>query len=751
MKKFLSIFSLLFITASHAEVISKIVVSGNKRIDTESVVLMTGAKPGDNITPARLNQITKSLQKSGYFEEVSSTISGGALKVAVAETPVVGRITIEGNDEISTEDLKKEIRLTERNPFGVATIGADTQRILTLYQRHGFFDTKVEPQKIITDNGRVDIVYQITEGHKTRIRDIDFEGNKAFGNRTLRGVVMSREYAWWKFMASFDSYDADRIDYDMQLLRQFYLKNGYADVQVSRVYGRLSADRRDYSVKFKIVEGPRFKFGAVDIENPFPDVEMSDLKRGILFEPGDIYNLELVENTMSKLRQIVADKGYAFINIDIDHKKHDDSLTIDLAFKIKKSPRMYLNDIVISGNSRTFDFVVNRHLMMKPKDPFSLQTIEQSRQRLMRTGYFKSVDMAPTRIEDSNLMNLNVNVQEQPTGELSGGLGWSNINGFMIDAGITERNFMGRGQIVAIKAQAAQYQDMISFSFTEPYLWKRALSGGFDVNYVVYDYKNLGSYGYNRDTAGITGRLGWLLTDNWTQQLRLSGMWDHIQDLEAKSYDTSLYTLGSTLRYSNLNTDFQQNTHTGLVGTLSLAYTGFGGTETFVRGDSSITGMVNFLENRWQLKSGLDAGYLYPLQDDYIARPYRYFLGGETLRGFDNAGVGSRNWMNRNYAYGGLWKVNGSTQLNFPIFIPDEYQVKGFVFADYGVLGKPPARDEKFLGQPNLTDEDLRASYGFGIYWNTPMGPMNFSWGYPFLRKHYDRERRFLLSFETQF
>ncbi|MCL2629548.1 MAG: outer membrane protein assembly factor BamA [Alphaproteobacteria bacterium] len=742
---------LLLAPLARAEPIRSIEVVGNRRIDSESVMLMIPAKPGDNASPERLNQITKTLQRSGYFEQVSTSVSNGVLRVNISETPVVGRITVEGNDAISTEDLKKEIRLTERAPFSAALIGADTQRILTLYQRQGFFNTRVEPQRINTDDHRVDVVFQITEGHKTRIRSISFEGNRAFSSRTLRGAIISQEHAWWRFMASFDNFDADRIEFDMQQLRQFYMKNGFADVSVSRVYSRLSADRRDYSVRFKIVEGPRYRFGAIDIENPFPDVDMQDLRRAVQFRAGDIYNIEKVEQTTAKLRQVVAERGYAFINVDIEPKKNEDSLTIDLRFNIRPAQRMYLNDIIISGNSRTFDFVINRHLMMRPKDPFSLQSIEQSRQRLMRTGFFKSVDMSPTRIEDTNLMNLNVNVQEQPTGELSGGVGWSNINGFMVDAGITERNFMGRGQIVSIRAQVAQYQDMVSFSFTEPYLFKRALSGGFDVNYVVYDYSKLGSFGYNRDTFGVAGRLGWLLTDNLSQQLRLSATWDTISDLLANRRDTNLYTASTSLRYSKLDTDFTQNTHTGVIGSLSLAYTGFGGTETFLRTDSSLTGMVNFLENRWQLRSTIEAGFIQPIQDDYISRPYRYFLGGESLRGFDNAGIGSRNWMNRNYAYGGLWKMNGTTQLNFPVFIPDEYQVKGFLFLDYGILGKPPKSDLTFFGQPNLVDESLRASYGFGIYWNTPMGPMNFSWGYPILRKDYDRERRFLLSFETQF
>ena len=209
--------------------------------------------------------------------------------------------------------------------------------------------------------------------------------------------------------------------------------------------------------------------------------------------------------------------------------------------------------------------------------------------------------------------------------------------------------------------------------------------------------------------------------------------------------------MGTNFRYHNLDTNFEQNTHTGVVGNIGIAYTGFGGTETFMRYSADVIGFVNFWDDRWQLRSSLDLGILQSIGGDYISRVYLYFLGGESLRGFDVAGVGSRNWAYTNYSLGGLWKINGSTQLNFPIFIPDEYQVKGFVFADYGILGKPPKEEDYFAGRPNKIDQDLRTSVGVGIYWNTPMGPMNFSWGWPLKMNKYDREQRFLLSFETQF
>lgn len=737
--------------------VSRIDVSGNQRMDAESIRILSDVKIGDNIGDKRSNEIAKKLDDSGYFSKIDVKMSGNVLKIAVAEAPIINMVTIEGNDEVATDDLKKEIRTKERTSFDAATIGADVQRMLTVYQRQGFFGTKIEPQRIELPDNRVNIVYEITEGHPTWITDIKFEGNEKFSDRTLRGEILSREHAWWRFMTQFDTFDEDRIQYDGQMLRQFYLRNGYADFAVKNTAGTFTPDREYYSVVFTVDEGAKYDFGKLTVDNPFSDVPTDELMDAIVMSSGDTYNVDLVEETMTALRSTVADYGYAFISVDPVPTKNDDDKTIDISFKIQKTNRIYLNSINILGNVRTFDTVIEHLMPMRAGDPFSLQTIEEGRQKLMRTRYFKDVQMIPTRVADSNMMNLDVKVEEQPTGELSGGFGWSNINGFMVDAGITENNFMGRGQIVQIRGSIAEYQKQALFSFTEPYLFGRALSGGFDVSYTMYDYSSLGSFGYDRDSLTIAGRMGWRLTDHWTQNVRLSASFDQNYDIQTTGgwQKANLYTLGTNFRYHNLNTNFEQNTHTGVVANLGLSYTGFGGTESFMRYTADIIGMVNFWSDRWQLRSSLDFGYIQPLGDDYVSRVYRYFLGGESLRGFDVAGVGSRNWAYKTYALGGLWKLNGSTQLNFPIFIPDEYQIKGFVFMDYGVLGKPPSDEDTFtyygITRPNDIDDDLRTSAGVGIYWNTPMGPMNFSWGWPLKMNKYDREQRFLLSFETQF
>jgi len=739
--------------AASAVVVSRIDITGNQRMDAESVRILSEIKIGDNVNSETINNVAKKLQSSGYFSNVNVQLNGNTLKIALTEAPIINMVTIEGNDEIDTDDLKKEIKTKERTSYDISVIGADVQRMLTLYQRKGFFGTKINPKKIELDNNRVNIVYEITEGHPTYISDIDFENNKKFSSRTLRSELLSREHAWWRFMTQFDVYDEDRIKYDQQLLHQFYMRNGFLDFRITEVKGEFTPTREYYSVKYTVDEGNQYKIGDITIDNPFEDVPTKELSNVLTVSKKDVYNIDEVDASINALRGAIADYGYAFINVDVVPDKHDDTRIVDLNFKIKKTNRIYINNINLLGNVRTFDNVIEHHLPMREGDPFSLQTIETARQNLMRTRYFKNVQMVPTRLADANMMNLDVKIEEQPTGELSGGFGWSSINGFMVDAGITENNFMGRGQIVQIKGSIAEYQRQAVFSFTEPFLFNRELSGGFDVSYTQYKYSSLGGYGYDRDSFAVSGRLGWRLTDHWTQSLRLSATFDQNYDLQLGGWHKAdLYTLGTNLRYYNLNTNFQQNTHTGIVGDLGVAYTGFGGTNTFMRYSADITAMVKFFDDRWQLSTSWDVGYIQSLEsDNYIPRVYRYFLGGESLRGFDVAGIGSRNWYFRNYSLGGLWKANGSTQLNFPIFIPDEYQIKGFVFADYGILGKPPTREYEYQGHANIIDEDWRTSVGVGIYWNTPMGPMNFSWGWPLKINKYDQEQRFLLSFATQF
>ncbi len=755
-KKLLFLIPSLIAGSANAVVVNNIKVSGNKRMDEESVRLMMPFKVGDTLKAGDLNESVKRIQETKMFSDVNVSESNGLVSVILKETPIIDKITIEGNDVVGTDELKKEIRSSERESYVESTVGGDIQRLLTVYQRQGYFDVNISPKLIKQPDNKVSIVFEIKEGEPTKIKTIKFTGNKVFSDSELRSVILSKPYAWWRFLSSFDVYDEDRIQYDQQLLRQHYLKSGYLDFKIKNSEGYFSNNRTNYYLNLSLDEGNRYKIGTIEIKNPYPDLELDELKNNLVIEEGDYYNIEKIDKSISKMREITSDKGYAFVNIDAIPDKNNDTRIVNIVFEIKKVPRMYINSVNYVGNVRTFDYVLEQEMRMQDKDAFSLQGVEQSRQRLMRTQFFKSVDMLPSRLEGTNLVNLDVKVSEQPTGELSGGIGWSNLNGFMLEAGITEKNFMGKGQIVSLKGTIAEYQSQAVFSFTEPYLFGRALSGGFDASYTDYRYGSLGSYGYDRQTIALVARLGWNLTEHWNQNLRYTVMFDHNKDTRFDYTQIArLYTISTGFKYYNLDTDFVQNTHTGLISSFNIGYTGFGGTEEYMKYDFSIIGLLNFFENRWQFKVDANAGYIDALDGDYVSRMYRYFLGGETLRGFELAGVGSRNWYYDNYAYGGLWKLNGSFQLNFPIFIPDEYQMKGFVFSDWGVLGNPPEINRTStvggITKDNYWGEELRITWGVGINWKTPMGPMSFSWGFPIKKQDYDKEQIFLLSFETQF
>ena len=282
------------------------------------------------------------------------------LKIAVQEAPIINMVTVEGNDEIDTDDLKKEIRTKERSSYDISVIGADVQRMLTLYQRKGFFGTKINPKKIELDNNRVNVVYEIKEGHPTYIRDIDFENNKKFRSRELRSEILSREHAWWRIMTQFDVYDEDRIKYDQQMLHQFYMRNGFLDFRITQVKGEFTPDREYYSVKYTVDEGNQYKIGKIDIDNPFPDVPNDELFDALTVSKRDVYNIDEIDASINALRNVVADHGYAFINVDAIPDKHDDTRVVDVNFKIKKTNRIYINNINLLGNVRTFDNVIEQ-------------------------------------------------------------------------------------------------------------------------------------------------------------------------------------------------------------------------------------------------------------------------------------------------------------------------------------------------------------------------------------------------------
>ncbi|MDE6224438.1 MAG: outer membrane protein assembly factor BamA, partial [Alphaproteobacteria bacterium] len=408
----------------------------------------------------------------------------------------------------------------------------------------------------------------------------------------------------------------------------------------------------------------------------------------------------------------------------------------------------------IKNNTRTYENVIRRNLAFDEQDIFSTTNLRQSEQNLMGLGYFDSVQILPRQVVGTpDKVNIDVNVKEKSTGELSLGAGWSSLNKGFFEFGIKENNFMGKGQTVGFTSTFSGRQNNFSLSFVEPYMFDRDLMGGVDAYYNQYRYNS--TYGYNIDSIGLGFKLGWNYTDNLSHRLRWSAknerMTDISSDLPAGLLvgvgDYNVFRLGQTLIYRDQIVDYVNDTKNGYVITLSNDYAGFGGDKYFVKNDLTLKQSFSFWDNEWMFGILVNMGKIHSLKDKVLSRSDRYLLGGDNLRGFEYGGVGARSSLNPTYAYGGDWVVNGTFQLNFPIGIPKKYKVSGYIFYDWGKLGSPDLPDDTFI----MYSGKVRTSTGYGILWNSPIGAINLSWAKALKYESYDDLQRFRFSIGSSF
>ncbi|MBN2676388.1 MAG: outer membrane protein assembly factor BamA, partial [Alphaproteobacteria bacterium] len=633
MKIFFSILGLfMFISAeSFATQIQSFSVSGTQRMDEKAVVQMLGVKKGDDIKISDLNSGLSALYKTGYFKDIKVDIKGQTLVVEIEENPVLNRISFEGNDEIDNETLQAEVDFQSRQPYSAPKVQLAVDRMLELYKRSGLFSVEIEPKIIERDNNRVDLVFEIQENEKTYILDIEVLGNKAFSDSEIESVMLSREKRWWRFLSSFDTYDEDRIEYDKQLLTRHYRSNGFIDFKITNFEAGLTADRQGYFMKIVVDEGERYKFGEIAIKNPLEDVDTQILQDKVLVEKGDWYSIDGLDKSEDEITNVLNDKGYAFVGVKAVPQKDDATKAVNISFEVEETRKIYINRMEVAGNSRTMDYVIDREFRVKEQDAFNLTNVNRSRQRLMGLGYFKTVDIRTQKIVGQpDKLNLLTTVEEQPTGELSFALGWSTVNGALINAGITEKNFMGRGQIVSLNSTFSEKQSKFAFGFTEPYFMGYDLSGGFDLDYTYFRYSS--DYGYDMQSYGGALRFGWTYTEHLRHTLQFQGHQEEIVnvsssapiDIQDEEGQSLVLMVSQALTHNHTAVDYVNQTRSGTVTTLSLDYAGFGGDEKFVRTGLTSRFYHNFWDNAWQFGFSLESGLVSPINDDYIKRHYRY-------------------------------------------------------------------------------------------------------------------------------
>jgi outer membrane protein insertion porin family len=728
--------------------VASITVQGNERVEGRTILSYLGMKQGDPFTKAAIDNGLKNLFATGFFADVKLLRSGNTLIVRVVENPIISRVAFEGNDRIETEDLEKEMELKARSIYSRDKVQSDVKRILGIYRRSGRYNATVEPKVIQQDQNRIDLVYEIDEGPIARIEKITFIGNEQFSSRALREAIRTEETRWYKFLTDNDKYDPDRLLYDQELLRRFYVNEGYADFQVKSAHAELSPGKDAFFLTFVIQEGQQYDFGEIKVSSELKDKQKPDFSGMIATKTGKTYDASKVEESIDAMTKELGNRGYAFVDIQPKLERDRTRKIVNLTYVIKPGPRVYVERINITGNVRTLDEVVRREFRLSEGDPYNSAKLQRSEQRINNLGFFEKVNIKnePGSAPDKTVVN--VDVQEKSTGEINMGAGYSTTDGVLGDFGIRETNLMGRGQELRTRLTVASRRKQIELGFTEPYFLNRELAAGFDIYRVRRDFISESSY--NSDVTGLTLRTGYTLQEKLQHtinySIRQSDITDvradasrFIRDQEGKNITSSV---GHALTYDDRDNKFNPNK--GYFLRFAQEVAGLGGDSKYLKHE--VKGSYYYpITSKWTIGTLAAGGYVFGLGGRDVRINDRFYLGGDDLRGFQNAGIGPRD-VNSLDALGGNAYYTGTVELKFPLGLPEELGVTGAAFSDVGSLW-----DVDASGSDVFDERSPRVSVGAGILWASPFGPIRIDFAKAIMKERLDETENVRFSFGTRF
>jgi outer membrane protein insertion porin family len=735
-------------------------IKGNERIDEETISSYIDVIELKNKSPKALQDSLKKLYESDLFLESKIYNEGDKVVVEVIENPIVSDIKIIGNKKIEDEALQSELTLKKRSIFTKSKLQNDLKRINEIYLKSGRFLTKVEPKIIQKDQNRVEVIFDIFEGPKAKIGDIYFVGNEAFSDVDLSDEISTKKSKWWKFLSSADTYDSDRTEFDKEKLRRFYGTKGYADFSVISSIAQIAPTKDKFFITFLLEEGIKYNIGEVNIVNHIEKFDDSILQKEILVKKDKIYNSDLIEKTIDKMVEAMSEKSYAFANVEPVLKRNRDEKTIDIDFVIRETPRIYVNQIRIFGNTRTHDEVIRRELRMLEGDAYNVTKINRSKQRIENLGFFEKVDFKTTRVseagQDSDKIDLEIEVKEKKTGELNLGIGYSTVNKITTNAGIKERNLFGTGQELGINVQKSFGNLSSEVNYTRPYFMGRSIDVGFDV--FKYDLSKRNSLVYAQSSEGLTLRGDYAITEFLSHQLHYSlsqqtignidpGASVGIQNLQG-SFTSS--GVGQTISYDKRNN--RMNPRSGYYASISQDYSGLGGNISTLKHEGSAGYYIPTFNEDFVLKFLAKGGLIQGLGQD-VRSNYGFFLGGNNFRGFQYAGIGPRTITNGSAKGGNI--IGGKTyyvataEFMFPLGLPRELGINGILFSDNGTV---KGVDQISKKSTQVADSgSMRSSYGLSIAWASPMGPIRLDFAKVAKKENYDQVQNFRFSFGTTF
>jgi len=772
--------------------VQRILVQGNERIEQQTVISYLPIQVGDTVDSAKIDLALKALFRTDLFADVKIDFQNGDLIITVVENPIINRVIFEGNHGLKEDKLRDEVSVRPRGIFTRAKVQGDVQRIIELYRRSGRISAAVTPQIVELPQKRVDLIFKIDEGPKSGILSVNFLGNKAFSDNDLRDVVVTEESRWYKFFASNNNYDPDRLEYDKEQLRKFYRNRGYYDFRVVSAVAELAPDKNGFVVTYTLDEGPRYRFGKVQVETELQKLDKNVLQALVPIRSGQIYKDEAIEQSTDALTFAAGAAGFAFVDVRPRYTPNREKGVVDVTFQVKEGPRVYVDRIEIVGNTETLDYVIRREMSVVEGDAYNRALVDRSKRQIRALGFFKDVDISEVPGSAPDRTTLRVKVQEQPTGELSFSAGYSSIEGLVLDLGYTERNFRGRGQDLRSRISVGSLRQQLDFSFTEPRFLQRDVAAGVDVYGYRYDLSDYSAY--KTTTVGTTFRANFPLSLNARGSLRYTLRDDKIDIdptycdptapiLSAALCDQRGSALASLVGYGlrlDLRNDFINPTR-GWYAELAQDFAGIGGDVQYIRSDVD-AGWYHGFSKSFVLSVVGTAGYITGWGGDSVRINDRYFKGGDSFRGFEIAGIGPRDTsFQRSDALGGKLYAIGTVELTVPTFLPEQYGIKAALFSDFGTLGKLDKSDKVYRAgdvnctAPTLPDPNdptktipnpatpglqnicirdnlgLRASAGLSIFWRSPMGPLRFDFSRVLKKESYDKTELFRFTTATQF
>jgi outer membrane protein insertion porin family len=753
----------LFVSVAQAATVSQIVVNGNQRVENETVLSYMQINVGDQVDSFKIDESIKSLFQSGLFRDVQVRQEGSALIVTVAENPLISVVNFEGNEGIDDLALSKEVEVRERMIFTKARVASDNRRIIDLYRKQGFYNVTVEPKMIRLADNRINLVFEINEGGKTRIRNITFSGNNSFRATTLRNAIATKEYSWWRFFNRNTTFDQDRLEFDKEQLRRLYMKYGYADVQIIDAQASQSADGIDLA--FTIEEGQQYRIADVAISIGDANLEPEALKRSLSTDTGDRYDATKVEKSAEKLTLEALNQGFVFAKVEPKVDRLDGN-TLSINYEVSEGPRVYVERIEIVGNYRTLDTVVRRELALFEGDAYNKVLVERARRRLIALDFFENINFREEEGSAPDKIILVVEVSEKSTGSLTFSAGYSSVEGVVGGVGLTERNLFGRGIQAKINTSVSFKKQSLDLSVTEPYFMGSPISLGLDL--FVAQSEALTGSDYESKNYGGAIRTGFRLDEYSSVSLKYGISYREISGIDVTTSAPAIIgqegatlksAIGATYTFDNLDNPARPTS--GFRGQLEGEVAGLGGDAEYASLQARGWFFYPVYEDKVILKLEASAGHIEPFSNSGLPLADRFFMGGDTFRGFERSGVGPHQIGNdgKYDSIGAQTYALGTVELNFPVGLPEAWGVEGTLFSDFGTVfnaveSSSAAGANGCTWAPGCTVVDsmgLRASVGGGIIWASPFGPLRFEAAYPILKQKGDTTQWFNFSIGTRF